>query len=222
MKLQIKIQKILFLVTLIIAALTLVYGFAYCTGSLTYAFKAVSGGSGDLRNDPIGVDELYKFVMGKGDFTGSRWEEGTFMGFNSLIVILGIVLVVLAALQFFFASNSRRNYYITNYISVGILVVFAIVVAAVGFWGVAKCEGMFNNLDWVRYKEVYDRVQAGTGSGWQYYSESHAMFIIGYVLYAVVIVDAILLTLSTVWKYLLMKGEKELLSKNTKLTEEVA
>lgn len=221
MKLQIKIQKILFLVTLIIAALTLVYGFSYCTGALTYAFKAISGGSGDLKNDPIGVDALYKFVMGKGDFTGSRWEEGP-MGFNSLIVVLGIVLVVLAALQFFFATNSRRNYYITNYISIGVLVVFAIVVAAVGFWGVAKCESMFNDLDWVRYKEVYDRVQAGTGSGWEYYSESHSMFILGYVLYTVVLIDAILLVLNAVWKYLLMKGEKELLSKNPNLTEEVA
>ena len=222
MKIQIKFQKILFIVSLVIAAIALVYGFSFCTGSLAYAFKARSGAfSYPLDEDPIGVDKLYQFVMGKGDYDGEVWEEaGT--GFNSLLVVMCIVLLVIAALQFFFATHSRRNYYITNYISVGVFAVFAIVVAAVAFWGISYSESLFNDLDWATYKEVYDAVKDGTGMGWQYYSESHTIFAIGYAVYTIVLVDAILLILNTVWKVLLMRGEKALLLKNTKTTEEVA
>lgn len=218
MKIQIKFQKILFLITLIIAALSLVYGFAYCTGAISYAISARSGSfSGRLRDNPINADALYQFVMGKGEFDGEVWADAG-MGFNDLIVILSVVLVVVAALQFFFATNSRRNYYITNYISVGVLAVYMVVVACIGFWGVSHSEALFNALDWQRYKEVYDSVVSGGGMGWQYYSNSHAMFALGYVLYALILVNAIILVLNTVWKVLLMKGEKELLSKNSNTT----
>lgn len=223
MKTQIKFQKILFLVTLILAALSLVYGFAFCTGSLSYAFAARSGQfSAPLRKDPIGADALFTFVIGK-EYVNNTWTA-TATGFNDLIVILGVVFVVLAALQFFFATNSRRNYYITNYISVGVLAVFGIVLAAIGFWGVARTESLFGALDFERYKSVYDGVttakeQIAQGMpnvtvpiGWEKYSDSHAIFIIGYILYAVVIVDAVMLVLNTVWKTLLMKGEKALLA----------
>jgi glycopeptide antibiotics resistance protein len=41
------------------------------------------------------------------------------------------------------------------------------------------------------------------------------MFDLGFVVYAIVIVASILLVLCTVWKYLLMKGEKSLLNGET-------
>ena len=205
-----------------LAAITLVYGFSYCTGTLTYAFNARSGRfAGSFRNDPIGADEAYKFVMGAGDYVAGQWNEGG-VGFNDLLVVICVVFVVICALQYFFATNSRRNYYITNYISVGILIVYAIVVAAIAFWGISHTEALFNQIDFERYKSVYDNVVQNGGTGWQYYSDSHAIFQIGYAIFALVLVDAILLTLNTVWKYLLMKGEKALLNNNTKLTEGVA
>lgn len=225
MKIQIKFQKILFLVTLIIAAIALVYGFSFCTGSITYAIESRSGMfPRPYRDDPIGADALYQFVMGKGEYNGEVWADGG-VGFNDLIVVLAVVFIVIAALQFFFATNSRRNYYLTNYISVGILVAFAVVVAIVGFWGVAHTEALFNGLDWEKYKSVYDRIQEAikndqpVGVGWRHYSDSHAIFALGYVLYAIILVDAIVLALNTVWKYLLMKGEKNLLLKNQNITE---
>lgn len=209
------------MVTLVIAALTLVYAFAFCTGAVSYAFAARSGMfSAPLRKNPINVDDLYGFIMGK-EYTESRWADAG-VGFNDLIVILGVVLVVITALQFFFATNSRRNYYITNYISVGVLVVFALVVSFVGFWGVAKSEALFNQIDFARYKEVYDLVKAGEASGWERYSDSHVMFILGYIMYAVLLINAIVLVLNTVWKYLLMRGEKALLSKIPNISVEEA
>ena len=216
MKIQIKFQKILFLVTLILAAIALVYGFSFCTGALHAAFTLVSGGTGDTNLNPINSDGVYQFVMGKGDYIGNkRWGDGP-IGFNDLLVILCVVLVIICALQFFFATNSRRNYYLTNYISVGVLVVYALVVAAVAFWGISHTQALFNQIDFATYKTLYDN-----GSS-RYYSDSHVIFALGYAVFALVLVDAILLVLNTVWKYLLMKGEKELLSKNTTLTEEVA
>ena len=218
MKIQIKFQKILFIVSLIIAALAFVYGLSFCTGAVRYAFEARTGNLGGAnRNNPINADELYKFVMGK-EYANARWaDNGT--GFNSLFVILAIVLVVIAALQFLFASNSRRNYYITNYISVGVFAAFILVVAIVGFWGIAHTEALFEEVNLVKWKELYDAKLL------QYYDDSHVMFALGYALCAIMIVDAMVLVLNTVWKVLLMKGEKALLSNNnlnTKTIEEVA
>lgn len=224
MKKQIKFQKILFIVTLIVAALTLVYGFSFCTGALSYAFNARSGAfPTPLDEDPINADALYQFVMGKGEFDGEVWANAG-IGFNDLIVIMGVIFVVIAALQFFFATNSRRNYYITNYISVGVLVVFGVIIAAVAFWGIAHSEALFNNIDWVRYKEVYESIINApdpdhVGIGWDLYSDSHVMFTLGYILFSLVLVNMVILVLNTVWKTLLMKGEKALLSKNMNITE---
>ena len=94
MKIQIKFQKILFIVSLVLAAITLVYGFAYCTGSLSYAFAARSGQftSSRLKKDPINADALYKFVMGKGDYDGEMWPD-TGTGFTHYEFIQCICIV---------------------------------------------------------------------------------------------------------------------------------
>lgn len=220
MKTQIKFQKILFLVTLIVAALTLVYGFSFCTGSLQSAFKVVSAKySNPFDKNPINADALYTFVIGDVfDSTELTWTRSQ-VGFNDLLIVMSVVFVVIAALQYFFASNNRRNYYITNYISVGVLVVYALVLTIVAFWGISTTLSLFNNINWDYYYKVYQAsVAAGGGAAWAFYDKSYIMFILGYILYAIVLIDAVLLVLNTVWKVLLMKGEKALLENSLNKT----
>ncbi|MGN0805972.1 MAG: hypothetical protein ACI4MC_02950, partial [Candidatus Coproplasma sp.] len=49
--------------------------------------------------------------------------------FSDMFLVLGVVLILAVVLLYIFACNSRRKYYITNYIAIGIVVVYEIVYA---------------------------------------------------------------------------------------------
>ncbi|MDE6850072.1 MAG: hypothetical protein K2J54_01965 [Clostridia bacterium] len=129
----------------------------------------------------------------------------------STSVVLSIVLIVLSALLFFTGCNTRRNYYITNYVIIGVIAIFAVAVTIYSFVGISTSMNLFyNDIAW----------EAGTNGGLNYadkfnsnyvISKSSANFVIGYILYALVLVDVAALVLNLIWKIKLMKGEKALL-----------
>ena len=63
-------------------------------------------------------------------------------------------------------------------------------------------------MDFEAWKAYADKMDESA----RHFSDSQLWFILGYVVYAIVIVAAILLILNLVWKILLMKGEKQLLN----------
>lgn len=195
------------IVTLILAAVTLVYAFSFCTGSLAYAFNARSGQlSRPYRTDPINADALFTFVQGD--------KENKTTGFNSTLIVLCIVYIVIAVIPFITACHSRRKYYITNYVAIGLTVAFAVVLSIYAFIGISTANGLFNQLDFEKYQQLKE------ANYLVYYSDSPAIFAIGYALFVVVIVNAAVLVLNLLWKIKLMKGEKALLAGG--LSKEVA
>lgn len=207
MKTQMRFQKILLVITLILAALTLVYGFGFCTGSIAYTRAALTGEimHPSYNADPIGADALESFLQGSG-------------GFNNVIIYMSIAYLLVIVLMCLMDNGKRRNYYVTNYVATGIAVVFGLVFAVYSLIMINQCLGLFNDIDWETYKFLYDNKLVAN------YSESRASFIIGNILFIVVILDAVALALNAVWKYLLMRGEKALLCKGKAETaaEEVA
>lgn len=195
MKTQMRVQKILMLVTLILSALTIVYAFSFCTGGMSYAFSARSGEFGAYPDDPINADALFDFVQ----------------PFNTMFIILCIVYLCTVALLYFFSCNSRRNYYITNYIAIGICVVYSLVFAIYSFIMIGIANGLFNNLDFDMFYELFISKTQYASEGVDNYSDSRAIFIIGYILFSLVVIDVAALVLNTIWKIKLMKGEKALL-----------
>ena len=196
MKTQMRFQKILSIVSLVIAALTFVYALYFLTGSMgevPYYFNR-QGTQGDLINAD-------KFMSTSQDFV-------------STLVALGITFIVLAVLIFLTSSHNRRKYYATNYIAMGLFVAFALAISLYAFIMIAKVQDLFlNDICW----------KTGTGVGGDhnvadqwiidhklYRTETN--FILGYILFTVVIVNAIVCALSTVWKILLIRGEKKLLA----------
>ena len=174
MKTQMRFQKILMLVTLIVAALTVVYAFSFCTGSITQICKARSGElMGSYRRDPINADALHAYAQ----------------DFNGTLVILTVIFVAIVAVLFITSCNSRRNYYITNYVAIGLVVAYALFIAIFMFVGVGGCHALFNNIDFVKFKEIVD------GGYLSEYDDSPIMFILGYVLSVIVILDAAVLVL---------------------------
>lgn len=187
-----RFQKIVALLSLIVAALVFVYALYFLTG-----------GPGNVWNYVYGGDT----INGQGFFDASQ-------SFVDTLTVLGIVFILCAVLLYIFGCQKRRNYYLTNYIAVGIYLVMALAVVIYILIGVTNCMDLFfNDICW----------EAGTGIGgifnyeYQYetmkieINKSYTNFILGYVLCVLVIGVAAALALSTVLKYKLMKGEKQLL-----------
>lgn len=194
MKTQMRFQKILMLVTLVISALCFVYSLAFLTG---------------------GLGNVHYYIPLEGDKYVDNINASNFIdvsqSFVATSIVLSIVLIVLSALLFFTGCNKRRNYYITNYIIIGLVAAFAVAVAIFSFIGISKVMNIFyNDIAW----------ESGTNDGFNYadkfdknypIGKSPVNFILGYVLYALVLVDVAALILNLIWKIKLMQGEKALL-----------
>lgn len=203
MKTQMRFQKILMLVTLVISALCFVYSLAFLTGGLgnVQYYKPLEG---DKYVDSINAT---KFIDASQSFVSTS-------------VVLSIVLIVLSVLLFFTACHTRRNYYITNYIVIGVVVLFAVAVSIYSFVAIGNVMNLYlNDIAW----------EAGTNGGFNYAEHANpnyplkrttANFAIGYVLYVLVLVVVAALVLNLIWKIKLMKGEKALLENG--LEKEVA
>lgn len=195
MKTQMRFQKTLCLLTLIMSAITIVYAFGFITGGM-----ATVGDIFDYRNDYFNAANVFNF--------GQQ--------VNDIILNLGIVFLCLVALMYIFACQKRRNYYITNYIAIGVSALYMVVFAVVGIILVVQTQVRFiSEVDWETFYGGNISLDRFAHTG-----DSQVMFYIGYVVYFLVILNALALGYNLLWKIKLMKGEKALLEAG--LQKEVA
>lgn len=196
MKAQIKFQKWMCLVMLIVGALGLLYSFCYMTGSLSELGQS-------LNRLPTGVTS--NFVAKKGYNDALLYED--IQGFNTLMMYFGIAMVLLAVVLYITACNKRRNYYVSNYVATGLCVGGNIVMSLVCLIMNAHWRSEFLKVDFESWKLLLDDPLIVP-----HYGDSTAWFDVGFAVYAIIIVASVLLVLNLIWKIMLMKGEKQLLS----------
>ncbi len=194
MKTQMRFQKILSLVTLIVAALCFVFTMAFLTGGMGNVHYYIDV-SGTVVTDKINALNFFNAAQ--------SFVDGS--------LILSIIFILAVAVVYATATNSRRNYYVTNYVAVGIVVVAALVITIYSFIGISNVMNLFyNDIAW----------ESGTNGGNNYaekFNEQYPLdksalsFVLGYILYAIVVVDVVAWVLNLIWKIKLMKGEKALL-----------
>ena len=207
-----RVQKILMLVSLVVSALVFVYGLFFMTGGLADVYRFIDETNGDLINCTKFVNVSQNFV--------------------STLITLGIIMIVLVAVMYLMACGSRRKYYITNYVAIGAFVVFALVVAIYLVVMVANVMNLYqNDILWKsgEGETVMMVIKTETGYEYPFVNKNYAdmapffkdypldpnqsyNFIIGFVVFAIVIADAVCVALCTVWKFLLVKGENALLA----------
>lgn len=187
-------------VSLVVAALTFVFALVFLTGSLGEVTHYIDH-LGAVEIDSINAKE---FIDVSQSMTGT-------------LVTFGIIFIVLAALLFVTASHSRRKYYITNYIAVGLFVAFALVVFVYIIIMVATVSNLFlNSINWSIVENQF------IFGDYPIYQDDTWTFALGYIVAVIVLVDAVFVVLSTVWKVLLMKGEQKLLEGSAKAEPESA
>lgn len=194
MKAQMKFQKILSLVTLILAAVVFIFAISFFTGNISDIYNYSSKNNGGLyKGADVFIDAGQAFV--------------------SALEIMVIVYLIVIAITYIMGNNSRRNYYITNYVATGLVVAMAAVVALYGLIMMfVLMNAFYNQVDWAKMQELRDiyswnpKFQTEVG-------KEPTMFIIGIVVFLLVLVNCLAWVYNLIWKIKLMKGEKELLEK---------
>lgn len=199
MKTQMRFQKIFMLVSIIIAALCVVFALIFCSGTLF-----------QIHQNSI----IYNKLRDREYVTGAKDLFLASQGVSDTVLILGIVLIVIMALNYIMGTARRRNYYVTNYVAIGVTVAFQLVVAIVILVLVSNCQSLLNTLDLAACEERFERYLPGT---WNY---SDWTIPVGYAMSGILIVNAVGFVLNLVWKIKLMQGEKKLLESG--LVKEVA
>ncbi len=198
MKTQMRFQKILMLVSMIVAALCVVFALIFCSGTLF-----------QMQNSAI-----YNVLRDREYVDGARDLYNSSQGVSNTVLILGIVMILVIALNYVMGTAKRRKYYVTNYVSIGIAIAYQIALAVVVFVLVFNCQNILATIDLAKAEKLYNSILP---DGWSY---SDWTFGVGYALCGVLIVNALVFVLNLVWKIKLMQGEKKLLEGG--LVKEVA
>lgn len=198
---QIKFQKILAFISLVVAALTFVFAIIFLSGNLAYNSGNGMGGILTYHSKyEYGFDSADKFIDTAQMFVGA-------------LVVIAIIYIIAAASLFITASHTRRNYYVTNYISIGLNIAMSLFIGLFILIFMFVLMGFFyGTIDWAGLSEVIAREKLN-GNDLPEVTKSPVMFIIGIVIALIVLANGVFWALNLIWKIKLMKGEKQLLEK---------
>ena len=190
-KKQMKLQRIFCIFALIAAALV----FVYSLGMLTDLYDSLY----PMMRNPDNLEET--------DVPGSIIYYDM-QPFNHQLLISSIALILLAALLFVTNTASRRKYYIGNYIATALNVIAEVGVAVWAHLQISAFKNQFlTTLDFESremWSEVWDTPNlTQTTTFW---------FDIHYLVFALLLVAAVLLIVNVIWKRRLMQGESALLA----------
>lgn len=201
MKTQMRFQKILAIISVVVGALAVVLALIFCSGifnqiNSVLTYDAVSAGS--------------KRVDG-----AIALSEAT-QSFSNTFLTMGIILIVTMVLLIVMGCQKRRNYYVTNYVAIGVVVAYSLIYAILLVVNLISVLGAYNNLNFDNAYYQYYNLGEPRGE----WSETPWTVYFGFVVLVLVILNAVAWVLNLVWKIKLMQGEKKLLEQG--LVKEVA
>ncbi len=228
-KSQMKFQKIICLVALIMAVIL----FAYSLGFITELYElfsptiaVVNGKVVDLatKRNPLTNEVIEDYVKGNEfyfeiqTYVVSELQKNSqgiiqtvqvkHAGFNDKMVSGALIGLVITLLLFITSCNKRRNYYISNFVAIGATTVYNIGFAAWLVANLVKYEAKFNAVDHQALIDWFAREQ------FKEIDTNVVCFSLGYVLAALLVVVTGVLVFNLIWKLTLMKREHKLLQNN--------
>lgn len=185
MKAQLKFEKIICLVCIIAGAVAFVMALGLCTD--IYKLK-------DAWDNGIEYADIFEKIQ----------------PFNSALVIADILLIVISTTLFITKTNSRRNYYITNYVATGVV---AVAFIGVSIWAISQISSWTAYFNQIDFEELEAMAQMPLYQSMGFtYTDSTLFLTINMVVYFLEIVVALLLVANLIWKIMIMKYEKDVLA----------
>ncbi|MBP0981352.1 MAG: hypothetical protein J5968_04035 [Oscillospiraceae bacterium] len=181
-KIQRMLQKPIIILALIMAVLTFIYALGFATDIYPLSYHT------DKSSKMFYVEgaELYDLIQ----------------PFNKLLLQYGLILVILAGLNFVFMSHTRRLYYISNYVSSIAYSAFAIWVGSQVIQYVMIFKSMYLQVDFERLKSVTEMLGLR-------YVKSTFMLDCGFILCIMLFVTAAIVLANLVMKTIWMREEKK-------------
>ena len=161
-KKQLKAQKILCLVAIIVAVVLFLYALGLTTDLYDTLYQALR-----IRaEEDLTTAEGYKWSVSERSVPGAMVYYDI-QAFDQVLVRYSIILIVLAALLFVTNSSTRRRYYATNYIAVALYSVFSINVVCYAIPYISYFKQQWLNVDFAALKEFSEMYNSAyTESSW--------------------------------------------------------
>ena len=205
-KKQLKLQKIVCLLALVVAVIL----FLYALGIMTDLYDSLYS---TLR---IRVVEDAESAKGYTITATERNVAGSMVyfhmqEFNKVLVRYSIVYIVLAALLFVTNTSTRRKYYVSNYISIGLVTAASLYIPIFAHPYIEIFKAQWLQLD---FKALEDYAATyGT-----MYTESTLWFDLHYFVFALMFLIAAAMVAMCAWKIVLMREERKLIEAEKKVT----
>lgn len=154
-------------------------------------------------------DCLYSTMRNPYDLTETT-VDGSYVyyemqGFNKAFVRNSIILILCACFLFITNTHNRRKYYISNYLSTGFYTGFSLYLCIWGSKNIAYYKSQWLKIDFEALK-VHSEM-------WKtFYTESSFWFDFHYPIFGLLIITAGLLCFNLIWKKLLEREERNLLT----------
>ena len=153
-------------------------------------------------------DALYYTIPNKDNLDRSRVEGARvyydMQPFNQQFLHFSIILILCAVLLFLTNTNIRRRYYISNIIAV---IINAAVNVYVSIWAHGQIVGFKEQFLQVNFEDLKKFAERQHNL----YTESTFWFDIHVAVFAFAIIANILLIANMIWKFQLMRQEKQLI-----------
>lgn len=130
--------------------------------------------------------------------------------FNRYFLNLAIAYLIIVALLFITNTSTRRRYYVSNYVSIGLFAAMSVYVVAYAHPFIEYFKARFLQVDFAALKEYSE--SRGTA-----YTESTLWFDLHYIVFALMILAAVLMVAVCVWKIMLMREERKLVQEGEKV-----
>lgn len=130
--------------------------------------------------------------------------------FNKYFLNLSIGYLLIVALVFITNTSTRRRYYISNYVSIGLFAGMSVYIVAYAHPFIEYFKAKFLKVDFAALKEYAE--SHGTA-----YTESTMWFDLHYIVFALMLLAAVLMVAMCVWKVVLMREERKLVKEGEKV-----
>lgn len=197
MKTQMKFQRIMCIIMIIVGALSVVCSFLFC--------------SGGMANIGMTLDRNAGNIVYREGFEAAQQVYLDAQSANNLLFIFSLIIIVAGALLYVTATNKRRRYYVSNYVATGAVCALDMTLAVYMLVIYTTYLNKFNDIINdpalnAKFHEIDSNNPLVT------YDASIWNFVLGIIACVLVVLACVGLILNLVWKIKLMKGEDKLLS----------
>ena len=203
-KKQLMVQKIVCLLALVVAVILFLYALGIMTDLYDSLYSTLRIRVVEDAESPTGYTKTASERSVSGAMVYFDMQE-----FNKSFVNYSLVYIVLTVLLFVTNTSIRRKYYVSNYVSIGLVVAASLYIPIYFHPYIELFKARWLQVDFEALKEY--AATYGT-----LYTESTLWFDLHYCVFALMILVALAMAAICAWKIVLMREERKLIEESEK------